>query len=384
VIESLVRIRCVIDKLKPLDKKLKYQIDKLVKMATTPPTENIDQENKRDAEALSFKPNLNNIQIPDSATKTDSNKYAIPKMTPTPYEDNIGKKKKRTEQEKVKKSISWYLSENFGESPLELEASGTGRSVHELTSTFPADPSSAKTKYEEENFVRLQETKEEKKKRIKALANRNALQNEFKDLEQLSNLGLSATDEKNEQNPVMKKKSLHQIIHSLESGEGKRKRKMLSGDQDVPYPEENSSRKKIKGSVDKFGDEEIESDEGELKEDPYYEEIKEAKRQNTETRKALYSKSEAEQFVPLPDEEVGDGEKRAISYQIKKNKGLKPYRSKERRNPRIKHKNRFAQALKKLPAPIKKMNNPNFTKKPYQGETEGIRSDITRSVSLRQ
>lgn len=46
-------------------------------------------------------------------------------------------------------------------------------------------------------------------------------------------------------------------------------------------------------------------------------------------------------------EVVGEGEKRSITYQMAKNKGLMPKRSKESRNPRVKHKEKFKKALKK-------------------------------------
>lgn len=44
-------------------------------------------------------------------------------------------------------------------------------------------------------------------------------------------------------------------------------------------------------------------------------------------------------------EELQEVGKRAITYQIAKNKGLTPYRKKELRNPRVKHKLKFKKAL---------------------------------------
>lgn len=43
------------------------------------------------------------------------------------------------------------------------------------------------------------------------------------------------------------------------------------------------------------------------------------------------------------DEE--SNEKRAITYQISRNKGLTPKRKKEQRNPRVKHRKKFRKAV---------------------------------------
>lgn len=43
------------------------------------------------------------------------------------------------------------------------------------------------------------------------------------------------------------------------------------------------------------------------------------------------------------NEKITDA-KRAITYQIAKNKGLTPHRKKEQRNPRVKHRNKFRKA----------------------------------------
>lgn len=41
---------------------------------------------------------------------------------------------------------------------------------------------------------------------------------------------------------------------------------------------------------------------------------------------------------------VDETEKRKITYEIAKNKGLTPKRKKENRNPRVKHRNKFHKA----------------------------------------
>lgn len=42
--------------------------------------------------------------------------------------------------------------------------------------------------------------------------------------------------------------------------------------------------------------------------------------------------------------ETKEEEKRGITYQIAKNKGLTPHRKKEQRNPRVKHRSKFRKA----------------------------------------
>lgn len=59
VIDQLVRIRTVMEKLKPLDAKLKHQIDKLLKIAVVGSVEHLANDPK------SFKPNLDDFGEPD-------------------------------------------------------------------------------------------------------------------------------------------------------------------------------------------------------------------------------------------------------------------------------------------------------------------------------
>jgi U3 small nucleolar RNA-associated protein 3 len=79
---------------------------------------------------------------------------------------------------------------------------------------------------------------------------------------------------------------------------------------------------------------------------------------------------------------VAEGEKRKINYQIEKNKGLTKRRRKECRNSRVKLKNKYSKAMKKLNGlrpGVKDRMNPVH----YDGEASGINMNVVKSVSLK-
>lgn len=69
-------------------------------------------------------------------------------------------------------------------------------------------------------------------------------------------------------------------------------------------------------------------------------------------------------------------DKRAIDYQIRKNKGLTPKRKKENRNARVKKRVRYSQAQKKLGGVKPRVRE---SAGPYGGELTGIRKNLTHS-----
>lgn len=65
---------------------------------------------------------------------------------------------------------------------------------------------------------------------------------------------------------------------------------------------------------------------------------------HTDKEKVLDNKEENKMESTNVPDVIEDKGKRAITYQIAKNKGLTPYRKKEQRNPRVKHRNKYRKA----------------------------------------
>lgn len=79
------------------------------------------------------------------------------------------------------------------------------------------------------------------------------------------------------------------------------------------------------------------------------------------------------------EESIGENGKRAIGYQIMKNKGLTARRKKENRNARVKKRNKYDTAKKKLKS-VRAVYEGQ--KGPYVGELTGISKRVSRSVKL--
>jgi U3 small nucleolar ribonucleoprotein protein LCP5 len=182
VIDSLVELRVILDKMKPIEAKLKYQIDKLVRAAVV---ENTQKEEKKEvttseavaADPLAFKPNPMNLLNKDNADEdedededTNTNVYRPPKLAPVNYDENAGRKsgKKERDEARMKEKASRSrlmkdLMTEMSETPEEVgvfggvnEGTGYGDSVDNLIAE--------KDRYEEENYVRLTVTRKEKQR----------------------------------------------------------------------------------------------------------------------------------------------------------------------------------------------------------------------------
>ncbi|KAI7821145.1 Sas10 C-terminal domain-containing protein [Kickxella alabastrina] len=152
----------------------------------------------------------------------------------------------------------------------------------------------------------------------------------------------------------------------------------LSGDMDVPYKNrrldklrlDDESVNAIKARADDFGDD-LDMDDGE---DDYYAQVVRGKQEQADAKEARRQ----EQWKMMVE---ANGEaKRNVNYQILKNKGLMPRRTKEQRNPRVKRRKRFEQAKKKISSAVTQVRTLEGN---YGGEATGIKSGLSRSTRFK-
>lgn len=110
--------------------------------------------------------------------------------------------------------------------------------------------------------------------------------------------------------------------------------------------------------------------------------LKSLKASRLETAADQALEEHMEMDTPNDDETVDDNaqEKRAINYTIAKNKGLTPYRKKELRNPRVKHRIKFRKATVRRKGQVRTARKEI---RKYEGELTGIKMNVTKSIKLK-
>ena len=109
-------------------------------------------------------------------------------------------------------------------------------------------------------------------------------------------------------------------------------------------------------------------------EDAFYREME--KRKEAKASARAERKRYAERFVN-EDFTLEEGESRKATQKILKNRGLVPSRPKENRNPRVKKRRRYEQAVKRRKGQVVPMRTNEADQ--YMGEKSGIRADVTHS-----
>ncbi|XP_044143931.1 neuroguidin [Bufo gargarizans] len=177
-IMRLVENRTVLEKMRPIEQKLKYQIEKLVRAAVT--------GSLAENDPLRFRPNPQNLlskleesDKEDSGSDKDESgvgkksrgntrKYIPPKLAPVHYDDTEEEKERRILERAKKRALSSSvireLKEQYTDAPEEIRE---GRAYHMMQHQREDDH---RVKYEESMMVRLNLTRKEKARKKRALA----------------------------------------------------------------------------------------------------------------------------------------------------------------------------------------------------------------------
>ncbi|XP_077993821.1 neuroguidin-like [Glandiceps talaboti] len=170
VVDRLIEIRTVLEKMKPIDHKLQYQIDKLVKIAASGQLQQSDP--------LRFQPNpdqlvskLNEGDDDDDDDKKEQTRerkhYVPPKLVAMHYDedDTTGEgQKKRIERMRKRALNSTFMRElrdEYLDAPEEIQEERSSRRMRKDVNY------EHQKQYEEDHFVRLQVSKKDRKQKNK-------------------------------------------------------------------------------------------------------------------------------------------------------------------------------------------------------------------------
>ncbi|KAL1929516.1 hypothetical protein VTP01DRAFT_1654 [Rhizomucor pusillus] len=207
VVESLVELRVVLEKMKPIESKLKYQIDKLIRAAVIG-TQKQEDPTKTDEitavanDPLAFKPNPSNLLARDDQEEDEEDEdedtttkktgvYRPPKLAPVVYNEKsekLSKREKDEERMRERSSRSRVMQDLMAEMQDAPEEADVHGGVHEESGAGDSLDRFIKEKdrYEEDNYVRLVTTRKEKRRRN--AKNNLRFDNEFDNLNDFSNL----------------------------------------------------------------------------------------------------------------------------------------------------------------------------------------------------
>ncbi|XP_071807811.1 something about silencing protein 10-like [Asterias amurensis] len=169
------------------------------------------------------------------------------------------------------------------------------------------------------------------------------------------------------------------VKSNIKTKDVKRNSKKMSSRKSVPATEAVEMDSSRKEQSLKTQDRRLTTDEQKALEyyDKMAKEIEERKLERRRQQKELDGKV---QFDEVQQEEEMEDGKRAITYQISKNKGLTPHRKKEQRNPRVKNKMKFKKAKVRRKGQVREVRKELVR---YGGEASGVRAGVIKSIKIK-
>lgn len=438
VMKQLLELRYAMDKMRPLDNKLKPQVDRLVKMGASgasdgasslrpnpmallgrgrkqQPNDSEEEENS-DVEEAEAMADGSDGEYGEGSDEENENVYKPPKMSAVIFKENetaaqkadakLAKQRKRLKNSEILDT----LREEFGSAPESVSNTGLlGKTQEERRIEEDMDE---RRKFEEDRFVRLAVTK--KDKQAAKRREREAMRGGMGADDLLVDIGdVDALDHMVQlQGRKMKESALddslggsarsskHQAMldaDSIAGGMGSKSLKFASkllnkqtgdsGDEDSSaygrMLRAGSGSGSGKGAVDdEYDFDYMDDGEGGGAEDDdgegLLEEFAKRKRDRQQDKDELHNQHKQPRFAGA-DHNVEDGEKRKASYQILKNRGLTPHRKIANRNPRVKKREAYNKAVVARKGQVRETMAPTTA---YDGERTGIKANISRSRRL--
>ncbi|KAK1378759.1 Neuroguidin-B [Heracleum sosnowskyi] len=185
VVRSLVEIRLFLEKIRPIDKKLQYQIQKLTR-TTGSEVENVGMNEKeadpteKMEDPLMYRPNPGML-IPKVTDEDSIGVYKPPRITPAMMEEDKMTRQERNAQRKEKQTLRRSRQSDYMRDMMD-DLEGRPEEVREMVGTESMEVTKfkerleAQSRIEEELFTRAPITKMEKKKMKHMKKNRNGMQ----------------------------------------------------------------------------------------------------------------------------------------------------------------------------------------------------------------
>lgn len=165
-IKRLVEVRTVLEKMRPIDQKLKYQVDKVIRLATTGTIDSNDPMRfKANPDSLASKLDGEESDSGSGSESDDekkSNIYRPPKLSAMHYDgDETVEDKRQKQVDSLRKralnsDLMQELKDQYYEGPQEIRES---RDIHRMKADKSAND---RQRYEEDHFVRLSVSRKDK------------------------------------------------------------------------------------------------------------------------------------------------------------------------------------------------------------------------------
>lgn len=394
VIKRLVEVRAYLEKVRPIDKRLQYQIEKLLAAAQRAAGTRDDEAAApaEEPDALRHGPRPEALRaagaalagIGSGAQAGDDGVYRPPRLNPVSMdlddrEGGAARNERRRDalaaRRAARSSLVQELAAELAGAP-EEQGVGARLGMDTVAALRQRQRMAARDAVEEDLMVRVPLSREERKQmkaqRRAGLSGKALLDDFVDDVADLVDGGATV-------DPSFSRHRANQKFGADLAAMAARKQPR-SGDADLPVRDSLTDRRaKMDGARAKsavnFDEDDFGGGGARGEEDEFYQAAKTA----ASSKKRQRQESHAYPDLLPPSEEPRTAGARPINSAIEKNRGLTPHKKKELKNPRKKHRIKFAEANVRRKGQVQEVRASGGV---YGGEGTGIKSKVSKSVKF--